>query len=722
MALHPVPVPVGHQAEISPPGATVDEKLDEASLFLKSIGLNYEVRRVLKLRIDERFFDLLSEYPEHPERKTAERFSDISSLHGKKFRSLLPFGAVMDTTTSELLKVHLMFKAVVQSGLSHHFSFHTAATEKSTHAVIDIETVSTAKIYAYVMGDYLYVASDSPRCQMITLERIFRRVGNLDEKWLSKNDDTTFVQTWIAPAGLVDYASTKVSNRPTPKGKDGKAKGDGKGDPAPKAKDGKTKGNGKGKDFKPFDGKGNDFYNQLPGKGKGGPQMPKGWDPHGNGPPPWYDPYYDGPPKGKQAWPIHPAAHAVHSGMYGLPFSGKDWLYDKGKGSKGNQNDATANSGPQPAPRPSLWGLRPPPEPATANAGPLIIQTAGAEHLESEDVLNLTDGIFMSEDILDCLDIPDPGSNGRANFNETGLHKSLQNKLLSQDGFLDVLQQGRVMLARRGMLFVMCRHGFHRSVGCAEILGAEMRANGFSVEIKHHTLHKHATRTQKPKGAGKSRVSKAELKELIFRFGHALDCRALAVPDGDDEPPGETEMAISDEDGPPESENSRLMISLDDHEAALDVRDKEIHTLKAQLALHESQAQARRPQNALQSAPTRPVQQSRMDAVQSRTQKKLADDKLREVCKDYRFEYITEFCIYDEVAGKFVCKMCKTWDKDQKASVFCQDITKEHLQSYNHLNAMSRYFFNKGQKEKSDHFWNLANERNRDNKRRKFDD
>ena len=121
---------------------------------------------------------------------------------------------------------------------------------------------------------------------------------------------------------------------------------------------------------------------------------------------------------------------------------------------------------------------------------------------------------------------------------------------------------------------------------------------------------------------------------MIFRFGHALDCRALAVPDGDDEPPGETEMAISDEDGPPESENSRLMISLDEHEAALDVRDKEIHTLKAQLALHESQAQARRPQNALQSAPTRPVQQSRMDAVQSRTQKKLADDKLREVCKD----------------------------------------------------------------------------------------
>ena len=63
MALNPVPVPVGHQAEISPPGATVDEKLDEATLFLKSIGLNYEVRRVLKLRIDERFFDLLSEYP-----------------------------------------------------------------------------------------------------------------------------------------------------------------------------------------------------------------------------------------------------------------------------------------------------------------------------------------------------------------------------------------------------------------------------------------------------------------------------------------------------------------------------------------------------------------------------------------------------------------------------------------------------------------------------------
>ena len=719
MALNPVPVPVGHQAEISPPGATVDEKLDEATLFLKSIGLNYEVRRVLKLRIDERFFDLLSEYPEHPERKTAERFSDISSFHGKKFRSLLPFGAVMDTTTSELLKVHLMFKAVVQSGISHHFSFHTAATEKSTHAVIDIDTVSTAKIYAFITGDYLYVASDSPRCQMITLERIFRRVGNLDEKWLSKSDDTAFVQTWIAPAGLVDYASTKVSNRPAPKGKDGKPKGDGKGDPAPKGKDGKAKGNGKGKDFKPFDGKGNDFYHPLPGKGKGGPQMPKGWDPHGNGPPPWYDPYYDGPPKGKQAWPIHPAAHAVHSGMYGLPFSGKDWLYEKGKGSKGHQNDATANPGPQPAPRPSLWGLRPPPEPATANAGPLIIQTAGAEHLESEDVLNLTDGNFMSNDILDCLDIPDPGSNGRANFNETGLHKSLQNKLLSQDAFLDVLQQGKVMLERRGMLFVMCRHGFHRSVGCAEILGAEMRAHGFSVEIKHHTLHKHATRTQKPKGAGKSRVSKAELKDLIFRFGHALDCRALAVPDGDDEPPGETEMSISDEDGPPESENSHLMVSLDDHEAALDVRDKEIETLKAQLALHESQAQARRPQNVLQSAPTRPVQQSRVDAVQSRTQKKLADERLSKVLQDRRYEYMSDYCVYSESAGKYFCRVCLKWSPEQNTRIPYKEASVDHVNSREHLTAMSRHFHNVGNKEKSDELYGLLKYKEQDQKRQR---
>ena len=706
--LTPVPVPVGHSASISPLGVTADALIDEAQELSDSIGLDCTVRRVLKLRIDERHDQLLDEYPNHPESRIADRFADISSLNGKRFRSLLPLQVVMETTVSELLKVHLMFKAVVQSGLSHSVLFFPAATGNSTHAVIEIDTVSNAKTYAFVSADFLYVVCDNQhhQRQFSTLERVFRRVGNVDAQWLAKSDSrnsSDHVRNWITPAGLVDYASIKVPQHTAPKGKDGK------------------KG-GLGKDQPPmYDGK-------KGGPGKHQPPMHAPWNPHGKG---WYD---------------HP---------YGLPYSGKDWLEkgepwhfvepDFGKGKfkgfwhdpahfmdKGKQpgfafgvgkgkgpNVATTN----PSPQPSIWA----PNPATTHEGPpraILIQTAGAEHLESENVFDRTDGSFMSCDILDCLDIPDPGKDGRARRDETGLDQTLQAKLLAQDGFLNILEQGRQMLEARGQIFVFCRHGFHRSVGCGEILAAEMRAKGFSVEVTHHTLHKHSERF-KGKGKGKSKdvrtpkLSKEELQEIIFGFGHNLDVRALQ--------PGVGDLAASDEEyEPPESEDeSWVQAVLDDKDRELDAltvaKDREIAELQERVNVLESQAPAR-PASTVLPAPrkangvSRPIQPSQIDSVEDRTRKKAADEQLALILRDRRFEYMRDFHVYSDSKGMYLCKMCMNWDQATQTKVPCKPVTPEHLQSWDHLNIMSRHYFMNKDKQRSDDFMNLA----RDSKRRKF--
>ena len=286
----------------------------------------------------------------------------------------------------------------------------------------------------------------------------------------------------------------------------------------------------------------------------------------------------------------------------------------------------------------------------------------------------------------------------------------------AQPGFHQLLEQGRHMLSTRGQIFILCRYGFHRSVGLAEILANELQSQGHAVQVTHHTIHKHAERNNnskgKSKGFGKSKdVKKSvhELREIIFKFGHDLDCRALRVPDGDDSPPG-LQSHASDEDGPPESDDGWIQAALDEKDRELIERDREIELLQSRLAEAEGQAQSRPAQATARPAPpraTRPIQPAQVDSVQDRTQKRLADEKLKEILQDRRFEYMRDFCVYSKAAGQFHCKLCLKWCPENQTRITHKELTPEHLNSHGHLNLMSRHYHTVGNQEESDKFWSL---------------
>lgn len=718
--LTPVPVHVGHRATFSPPGATVttNETLRIAQECAKLIGLDITVQRAMKLCIDERHGEILKEYPGHAEARTADRFADISSLNGKKFKSNLPYQATIGKSEQALLHQHLLFKGLVQSGLSHQIVLLPATTGNATHVVLEIDHVSNAKIFAFLYSDCnLFVVSEQQNCKFDTLERVFRRLGNVDEKWLAKSEDTpeNFARKWTLPDGLVDYASTKSKNQQNPpnagnqtaKGKDQTSKGkggSGLGKNQPPAQDGKAKGKDKsGKD------KGKGFGDDWYGKGKDWfHEQQRGMEIWYRGDTPLKGHHlfvYDEKGKGKP----------IYAEPYGHAFSGKDWLqkgkvaFGAGKGGKGPQGKAP-------------WAPVPPQQPATTDTGPpILIQTAGAENLQG--ILSLTDDSFMSCDLLDLLDCSDPGTDNRATRDETGLDRSLQDKLLAQDVFREILEHGRQMLAARGRLFVFCRHGYHRSVGCAEILAAELRSMGLTVEVTHHSLHNHANRYQKGAGKSKSvRKSKDELRSVIFQFGHDLDVRALAVPD-EDAPPGDFSQyewpddgwdpADSDEDDAPPGLHVDAVV----YEEALkkvDELQERVNFLESQAPIQADTRATQAPATVLPPKATQPIQ-NMTDPVQSRTQKRLADEKLRAILQDRRFAYMKDFSTYDD--GKYFCTKCLKWCPTQNTRVVCKEVAEEHLNSRDHLSIMARHYHLQGDMQAYEKFWSLVIDKDQHNKR-----
>ena len=79
------------------------------------------------------------------------------------------------------------------------------------------------------------------------------------------------------------------------------------------------------------------------------------------------------------------------------------------------------------------------------------------------------------------------------------------------------------------------------------------------------------------------------------------------------------------------------------------------------------------PATVLPPKATQPIQ-NMTDPVQSRTQKRLADEKLRAILQDRRFAYMKDFSTYDD--GKYFCTKCLKWCPTQNTRVVCKEVAE----------------------------------------------
>ena len=679
-----VPGPVAPVDEFEvPPGDTRDT-------ILSDLGLSeiYDNRcgSMIKVPVDARHVDLYTEFTTSKSKE--EVYADCFSADNKKYRSHLPNRALLGKTEIHVYKDHLVSKAITQASLSKCYDL--AHLEKHGVTIINVATIIEDPIrFAYHgRSDSLIIVTSTDidrlpgqgdRRRMLL--NIVKRVGTAGAEWLRKPGADT-----LHELGLVDYETVRVRN-PAPK-----QKGERDGTRAPTEKKGEWDWTHaqKGKFVK-----GPEFGKQY-GKGKFDCKYgkPKGkFDD-------WFDPYY-GKPKGKLG-KFDDWFDPWSKGKFGKPFDewtpvGKgfdDWTpvgkgFDdfglgKSKDSPGEWSFIHAGKGPPTAPTAVSRDSSVSEESSAGHTQqPPKIFTLGAEYIHSESIATrlkgdsrIVEGCFVS-----CLPLRDKDPQNRPTKHETGMAVSLQEKLQRQTGFAELLDKSKKTLEKYGVLALYCRHGFHRSVGIAQILKKELP----NVDCVHMTLHKHKDRyAQTPGLWSRKKMSYEQMDTAI------------------------AELAKQWPAGPNRAE------------------------LQEQLQLKETQARCRALERKLQESKgnQNPGSESQSKGVASpaskdppkgssnpggtvlppKDPKRVADRLLSDTLKPSKYQYMrTEgLCQYDTERKMHMCALCDVYSEELGKPVYINPITPAHLDSHQHLMNVAWHCHMKGDGQTRDWYYELA--------------
>ena len=178
--LIPTPVPTeGYEAPV-----------EQAAELARKLGIpiDFEVGRAMQLPIDHRHEVTRKEYETHPENseeRKGEKYADAASAQNRKYIGTLPYSMILNRTDEEHLKLHLVSKCLIQSGVSY-FREECKDPEGRTHLYFKIHhEKSDCEILAFYTppGDCVVVlwskaVEDSTEDRRLAkvLSRMFERI------------------------------------------------------------------------------------------------------------------------------------------------------------------------------------------------------------------------------------------------------------------------------------------------------------------------------------------------------------------------------------------------------------------------------------------------------------------------------------------------------------------------------------------------------------------
>ena len=673
-----VPEPVAPLDEFDvPPGQERDTILTE--LCLNDI---YEDRcgSMLKVPVHAKHSELYTEYQTSKSRD--EKLADCHSIEHKKYKAYLPNRGILGKSESHLFKDHLVSKAVTQASLSK--CYDRAHVEKCGVLVINVATIIDEPIrFAYhgksdsvivVMStDIDRIPGQGARRRMLL--DIVKRVGDASAEWLRKPGADA-----LHELGLVDYEAVRVRNPPKgePDGT-GAQKGKKKGEwDATHARMDKGKDLGKGYKGSKF-GKGPEFGKNFDFGKFGAPFDPYFSKPKGFGK---FDAYFDSYYGGKNGksksksdsyqrdylWPHSDDWHLVGK-------DSDDYGFGKPKGASGEWGPAHTGKGPPTDPTATSRDSSSYTGPPKANRK---IFTMGAEYIESGIELLLTDPRIKAECFVDCLSLSDSGGN-KPTKHETGLDHTLREKLRRQAGFRELCVQATGILEEHGVLVLWCRHGFHRSVGIAEVLRGELP----DVQCLHLTIHRHKDRYERDRSTSLwvPKMTYPAMKRAMEEFAETVIAGLR-----DDRAELQEQLYNS------ELENAEL-------KARNRVLEKNLSGSKG-VESHDSK-----------DPPKGKSGSGGSDSAPKKDPKEIADKFLTSVLQPTKYQYMrTEgLCTYDGDGSQlYMCALCTGWDEAERTCTYIHPVSAVHLESGVHLRNVSWHCYMKREYQMGDWYRELA--------------